>query len=1569
MAINTSGLNFNGTSRYVLLSTTDTIKNLTEFTRMAWIKNAGNTTSGSRRMFVERQGTGTRIRFAITPMKGLLRFEFSPKDGVTDTNYDYKYTWNDRWHHVAFSARGIGGSNPTYTIFLDGTAVAEGTLVVPSGTTVISNTTPLGGNIYLGNASYHTTGGNVFAADTYWNGLLDELYTFNGAKTETDILDYITSKDVWPTSDSEMVSAWRFDENTGTSTSSSKGSMTGTLSTSSLWTLDRPFIGNGAVDTTNPIAPTLPGTPTTELSSDGFRATWNSTTDNVAIQYYELQVSPLSDFSSYTAYNTGLDTTHKISGLLPSSNYYWRARAFDAAGNASGYTTAQSLTTSATGDLTAPNPPTNLVASSISHVSFRVDWTASSSSDETGYKIDVGLDKNFNTYLLGYRNKDIGNVTNHTVLGTDPLTLYYVRLRAYDAADNESDESASITVQTANLPDTNAPLEVELLSPTSVDARAFTANWEEGIDDTGVSYYLLDVATDEAMTQFVTIEGVTYNELNIGNVTSYRISGLAPETGYFYRVSAVDGAGNIGPHGDPIAIETLPSIVDEGGFISSTSTPTDDAWTDTGAPTTNNGLDTVIQVQGNGTVSTNYGFLRIDLSGVPGTIQNAVLNLYVRSGGTGTVSVQAAQTTFSETAVTYATQPTVAGTPLVVSNPVTGAWISVDLASLLTGPAVYVVKLSTISAQVFTFDSKEGTNPPTIDIESDPNTATTVDPAMTVETIASIVTNMIKNPSGEDGTTNFWTAIGSTPATLSNIGTDAYSGTKCFQAVCSGAVLNQGTEYSKTDIASGGVGKYWTASVAVKLVSGSGALRLRMNEYSSGGALLSFTPVTFTAVTGQWQRFSVTKIMSNASTAFVTFCIETVGATASTFLWDAAIMRGGSTTPTWRGGYFDGNTSGAAWNGTANASTSYRPSAVFNVDSTYTGDSDEDNSVVPSIRPQGGDWFFFPDMQTRTTYNRTTKRITTLVGPFYTVVNYIRNPSFSTTITPWTISNPNANATLTHETDFYYSGVGSARLDWGAGTGSGLLSSKSVAAAAEVWTARARVYIPEGVTVNLQIRSLTSGGGFNAFSPPVVGTSQLSGINDWVELTESYTMPVGTGLVDVFISIASTTGGTIYVDAVKLEKGTYNNPYIDGDMSYGMWDGDPNNSYTSFALQPLATYDFKHTYTDPDGIVNAIGDASFDIGTTFQTEAAPDNVTTTHELLLTASPTTIYFEASYHGDDNNDNSCKIEYKRTDLPTWVTVSPITNRNAKTYSGTIVDLHEGTSYTVRATFTDSDGIFNTNPMTQMSTTLTNLGSPTAESTIMFNGFVLMGRQDAKIGVNEHNAFGFPERRVQVEDLPRVDGAIELQNLWGRRTITMTGFVEGDTRGELDDNKNMLKQALAQKLGRLVIDTLSNKSRYYYATCQSLVIPEKGGENIRHLTWDAEFICADPFAYESESTLIPEFSVGNGGSTTAANLGDVQVEPYFKIRTTHRYSTTITIVNNTTGERITPQTTILSGDKLIIDCARKSVLKNGIEVDYIGTFPHLAVGSNQISYTITATSGSPTALFEISWRHRFI
>ncbi len=1562
MATNSSSLLLNGTSNRAIIDELCTIRNLTEFTWMAWV--VPEATSAYQRLYVERQGTGTGVRFAAVPYKGRLRFEFSAKDGRTDTNYDYTYTWDDRWHHIAFVTRGISGDDASYDMFLDGNRVAEGSLIVPDEVDGISDTAPMGGTIYLGNASFHTSGGALYATDRYWKGSVDEIILFSSAKPESDIIAYVGSNDTWDTADTEMIDYWRFDENTGVTSSSAKhGSRNATLTSSSMWQINRPFLGNGVVDSTSPTTPTLPATPTSAITDDGFTATWNSTTDNVYVQFYELQVSLFSDFSSYVAYDTGLTTTKAVTALLPNTNYYWRVRAFDAEINASNYSTTQSLTTLASGDLSAPIAPTNLTSSLVTHVSFRVSWTPSGSTDETGYKIDVAKDSSYTDYFL--RNVDIGNVTQYDVVGTSPLTRYYVRLRAYDAADNEGNESASLVVQTAPLPDITPPLPIELLPATSIDSRAFTANWEEGIDDVQVSHYHIDLAYDDTFTSIVQIGPVVYEDFFLGNVTSYRFEGLSPEETYYYRVRATDGSGNTSSNVTPIAAQTTPSNVNEGGFITTIITPEIDSWTSSSLTGSNFGADVNLRVSGNGSANTENSFLLFDLTNFTGTLQSAMLRLYVTNASVDLVSIQAAAVTFDESTITWSNQPTVGGASITFVPSSIGEWVSVDISSLITEPDIYTIKLSMTGADVFTFSSQEDINSPELEVETDPTTATNVDEGLYFHdhTDDNVLTNSIKNPSGEDSTTNFWLGTGTFPAVISNVASaTAYHGSRVFRAVCSGASSVQGARYDINDIPAT-KDDYWTADVSIRLISGNGALRLRILEYTAAGVFVNATIQTITATT-EWTRFSVTRQLTGSTTERVSFAIETTGAIVSTFEWDAVNLHWGHHT-TKESVYFDGDTSGAAWQGTVRASRSTLDSAQLHVESTFIGDSNEDNSVKAYFRVKGTtNWLSFENLTT--TIDRTTKRASTLVGPSYMVANYLLNPSFEDGMNNWTLINPNANATLLTEIDNVDHGDSSARLSFGVGAGSGISANLVPAVAGELFYARARLFIPTGVTAKVVLRFYNSSQVFLSQSTPIVGEGEIIGDNEWLTLRSSGIVPVGASYVTVGIMVVSTLGGTIYVDAAMIDKN--GNPYIDGGYSEGVWEGTANASRTGYILLPSRIYEFKHTYSDPDGVVNSVGETTYEVTGEHTTVAAPDNVTTTETILVEANPESLFVTVSYLGDDNDNNVISLQYKRSDLAAWTALNVVYNREAKIATTDIVGLAAGTSYTISASFSDSDGVFGINPLTQIAETTTDYGTAEHESTIMYNGFLLMGRSDGVIGVSEHDAFGFPERRVQVEDLPRTDGAIELSNLWGRRTISMTGFVSGDTRAELADNMNALKRALASGLGQLVIDTLADFGRYYYATVENLDIVEDGS-SIRHLLWSADFVCADPFAYDTDLSILPEFSVANGGTSTLSNLGDLEVDTYIKIRTTHTRNTTVTVVNNTTGERITPSTTILKGDSLVIDTARKAVIKNGVEIDYIGSFPHLAVGSNQFTYTLSATSGTPTVLVTLNWRAKYI
>lgn len=74
---------------------------------------------------------------------------------------------------------------------------------------------------------------------------------------------------------------------------------------------------------------------------------------------------------------------------------------------------------------------------------------------------------------------------------------------------------------------------------TLINCNTFTANWTAVANVVG---YYLDVSTASDFSSFVT----GYNGLNVGNVTSYAVTGLSTGTNYYYRLRAWNGCGTSG---------------------------------------------------------------------------------------------------------------------------------------------------------------------------------------------------------------------------------------------------------------------------------------------------------------------------------------------------------------------------------------------------------------------------------------------------------------------------------------------------------------------------------------------------------------------------------------------------------------------------------------------------------------------------------------------------------------------------------------------------------------------------------------------------------------------------------------------------------------------------------------------------------------------------------------------------------------------------------------------------------------------------------------------------------------
>jgi hypothetical protein len=225
-------------------------------------------------------------------------------------------------------------------------------------------------------------------------------------------------------------------------------------------------------------------------------------------------------------------------GNLTTGNYYWSVQAIDQAFAGGAWAAECTFTILAA--------PVATAATSITQTTMTANWGASTGA--TGYSLDVSTDGSFASFVTGYNNKDVGNLSSAVVTGLTANTTYYFRVRAYNSGGssivNSNMISATTLVEVPPIPTANAA--------TSITQTGFTANWTSSYTPLG---YYLDIATDNTFTAFLG----GYNNMDVGNVTSYVITGLTARTIYYYRVRAYNVSGT-SINSNTIAVTTWPNL-------------------------------------------------------------------------------------------------------------------------------------------------------------------------------------------------------------------------------------------------------------------------------------------------------------------------------------------------------------------------------------------------------------------------------------------------------------------------------------------------------------------------------------------------------------------------------------------------------------------------------------------------------------------------------------------------------------------------------------------------------------------------------------------------------------------------------------------------------------------------------------------------------------------------------------------------------------------------------------------------------------------------------------------------
>jgi hypothetical protein len=166
---------------------------------------------------------------------------------------------------------------------------------------------------------------------------------------------------------------------------------------------------------------------------------------------------------NYVVYK-GTGTSVNVTGLTASATYHFRAYEFNDAGGNPAYNTA-----TATGNPNSqttlpdvPEAPVAKAATSVTQTGFTANWNASPGA--TGYRLDVATDSAFTSYVSGYQNKAVGNVTTSGVSGLSGGTTYYYRVRAENSSGTSGNSN---TISSTS----ELPTQVTLSGPATLDTK------------------------------------------------------------------------------------------------------------------------------------------------------------------------------------------------------------------------------------------------------------------------------------------------------------------------------------------------------------------------------------------------------------------------------------------------------------------------------------------------------------------------------------------------------------------------------------------------------------------------------------------------------------------------------------------------------------------------------------------------------------------------------------------------------------------------------------------------------------------------------------------------------------------------------------------------------------------------------------------------------------------------------------------------------------------------------------------------------------------------------------------
>ncbi len=323
-------------------------------------------------------------------------------------------------------------------------------------------------------------------------------------------------------------------------------------------------------------------------TNTGGSAMWNTDEPTNAQVLYG---TSMGNYTGSTTLDTTTSTSHTeaLTGLNPGTTYYYVVTGTDSSSNMNRSAEGTFMTTASTS--TNGEPMLSGVGLTASDTEATITWT---SDEPSSSNVAYGT----TTPLTMYSGWNMSQVTNHSVMLTNllPSTTYYFQVLSNDASNNlnASGLYSFTTTQSMNTGSTTGTTTGSTTGSTATSTASTTEPMFSMImanpTDTGATITWNTDVNANAQVWYGTSSGMYTGSttLDTGSMMNHSemLTGLMPNTTYYYVVKGTDGSGNM-------------NMSAEGTFMtlsSSTNTGTGSTST-TGTGTTTTGTVTLDQLQ------------------------------------------------------------------------------------------------------------------------------------------------------------------------------------------------------------------------------------------------------------------------------------------------------------------------------------------------------------------------------------------------------------------------------------------------------------------------------------------------------------------------------------------------------------------------------------------------------------------------------------------------------------------------------------------------------------------------------------------------------------------------------------------------------------------------------------------------------------------------------------------------------------------------------------------------------------------------------------------------------------